>query len=190
MEFASLICIVSANPSHMHVVNLRDNLTIHSADESWSSPDLQIKVGDWCSVENRPGVIGSFLSVWELCKCACQACYTQRPCLSIFKTLELNTNCMQQAKAWDKAREAHEMAASCWRHQGSPWHAAKHLEKAGDCARESSDMTLMIDYMKQASSAYREAGRPQAAADCLTKGAKWSEASNPEVCLSTVSCRR
>ena len=37
--------------------------------------------------------------------------------------------CLQQAKAWDKAREAFEMAAKCSQRQDSPWHAAKHLEE-------------------------------------------------------------
>ena len=88
---------------------------------------------------------------------------------------------MQQAKSWERAGEAHKMAASCWHHQGSPWNAAKHLEKAAECAKESEDMTLSLDCIKQAAVAFREAGRPSTAAETLTKGARWAEAQSPEV---------
>lgn len=88
---------------------------------------------------------------------------------------------MQQEKAWDKAREAYEMAAKCSQRQDSPWYAAKHLEKAAEAARETQDLSLTIDYLKQASLAYREAGRPQSAAEALAKGAKMLEDRNPEV---------
>lgn len=88
---------------------------------------------------------------------------------------------MQQAKAWDKAREAFEMAAKCSQRQDSPWHAAKHLEKAAEAARETQDWSLTIDYLKQAALAYREAGRPQSAGETLAKGARMLEERNPEV---------
>ena len=55
------------------------------------------------------------------------------------------------------------------------------MEKAAECAKETNDMSLMVDYIKRASAAYREAGRPQAAADCLTKGARWSEVNDADV---------
>ena len=73
------------------------------------------------------------------------------------------------------------MAASCWRHQGSTWNAGKHLERAGECAKESGDASGLLENMKDAALAYRESGRAQTAAECLTKAAKWSEANNPEV---------
>ena len=88
---------------------------------------------------------------------------------------------MQQAKAWDKAREAFEMAARCSQRQDSPWHAAKHLEKAAEASKETQDWSLTIDYLKQAALAYREAGRPQSAAETLAKGARMLEERNPEV---------
>ena len=88
-------------------------------------------------------------------------------------------------KAWDKAREAYEMAAKCAQRQDSPWHAAKHLEKAAEAAKETSDWTLVVEYYKNASLAYREAGRAQSAADALSKGARLIEDKDPEVGSST-----
>ena len=99
---------------------------------------------------------------------------------------------LQQAKAWDRAREAYEMAAKCSQRQESPWYAAKHLEKAAEAARETQDWGLFIDYLKQASLAYREAGRPQSAAEALAKGAKMLEDKDPEVwnsCFDRNNCQ-
>ncbi len=73
------------------------------------------------------------------------------------------------------------MAAKCSQRQDSPWHAAKHLEKAAEASRETQDWTLTVDYLKQAALAYREAGRPQSAAETLAKGARMLEDKNPEV---------
>jgi len=88
--------------------------------------------------------------------------------------------CFRQAKAWDKARDAYEMAAKCSQRQDSPWHAAKHLEKASEAAKETQDWTLVVDYLKQASLAYREAGRTQSAAEALSKGARFLEERDPQ----------
>jgi len=73
------------------------------------------------------------------------------------------------------------MAAKCSQRQDSPWHAAKHLEKASEAAKETQDWTLVVDYLKQASLAYREAGRTQSAAEALSKGARFLEERDPQV---------
>ena len=73
------------------------------------------------------------------------------------------------------------MAAKCSQRQDSPWHAAKHLEKASEAAKETQDWTLAVDYLKQASLAYREAGRAQSAAEALSKGARFLEEKDPQV---------
>lgn len=84
------------------------------------------------------------------------------------------------------------MAAKCAQRQNSPWHAAKHLERAAEAAKETADWTLAVDYLKQASMAYREAGRPQSAADSLAKGAGWIEERSPEAnflqCYGVFNC--
>ena len=73
------------------------------------------------------------------------------------------------------------MAAKCAQRQDSPWHAAKHLERAAEAAKETSDWTLVVEYYKNASLAYREAGRAQSAADALSKGSRLIEDKDPEV---------
>ena len=80
------------------------------------------------------------------------------------------------------------MAAKCSQRQDSPWHAAKHLEKAAEASRETQDWSLTIDYLKQAALAYREAGRPQSAAETLAKGARMLEDKDPGVQISYKSC--
>ena len=79
------------------------------------------------------------------------------------------------------------MAAKCSQRQDSPWHAAKHLEKAAEASKETQDWSLTIEYLKQAALAYREAGRPQSAAETLAKGARMLEERNPEVNSSLCS---
>ena len=43
---------------------------------------------------------------------------------------------MQQAKAYDRAKEAFEMASTGQERMGSSWHAAKQLEKAAGMASQ------------------------------------------------------
>jgi hypothetical protein len=49
----------------------------------------------------------------------------------------------QQTKAFKKAIAAYEKAATGQERLNSPWHSAKHLEKAAECCKElgqTSDM--------------------------------------------------
>lgn len=43
--------------------------------------------------------------------------------------------CLQQSKVYGKAIVACEKAAQGHERLNSPWHAAKHLEKAADCCK-------------------------------------------------------
>lgn len=52
------------------------------------------------------------------------------------------------------------------------WTAGKHLETAGQLAKELEDWNEVKDLYKRASELYMYCGKPQAAADALVRGAR------------------
>jgi tetratricopeptide (TPR) repeat protein len=79
---------------------------------------------------------------------------------------------LQQAKDYDKAREAFEKAATGHQRQGSPWNSAKSLEKAADMAKQCRSGGLDVEALyRDAASGYMEAGRTTAAAEALARAA-------------------
>lgn len=50
---------------------------------------------------------------------------------------------LQQSKAFKKAIAAYERAAAGQERLNSPWHSAKHLEKAAECCKELSQAADM-----------------------------------------------
>ena len=88
---------------------------------------------------------------------------------------------MQQAKVHEKAIEAFEKAAHGNERQGSPYHAAKNLERAGEIAAAQSSWDQTKDFYTRAASAFAEASRSQVAAESLIKCAKLLEAHDAKV---------
>lgn len=89
---------------------------------------------------------------------------------------------LQQAKSYEKARIAYEQAATGQERQGSPYHAAKSLEKAAEASAGLNAWEQVKDFYNRAAQAYAEASRSQAAADALMKCAKVLEPHQPKVC--------
>ncbi|KAK9815390.1 hypothetical protein WJX72_002807 [[Myrmecia] bisecta] len=87
----------------------------------------------------------------------------------------------KQNKAFSKAKHAYEKAATGQDRQGSPWHAAKNVEKAAELAKEAGAENEVPELYRRAAGYYAEAGRGQAAAEALAKGARAMEASDPKV---------
>ena len=88
---------------------------------------------------------------------------------------------VQQAKAHDKAKDAYEKAATGNERQGSPFHAAKDLEKAGEAATALCAWEQVKDFYSRAAQAFGEANRGSAAAESLMKCAKQLETHDPQV---------
>lgn len=88
---------------------------------------------------------------------------------------------MQQNKALAKAKEAFEKAAIGQERQGSNWHAAKDIEKAADIAREMGLHTELPKLYRQAAEYYALESRLQAAAETLSKGAKFVAENDSQV---------
>lgn len=94
---------------------------------------------------------------------------------------------LQQAKQYDRAREAFEKAATGHQRQGSHWHSAKLLEKAADMAKEctrgaGSDVEALY---RDAARGYMEAGRTTAAAEALARAALHLEGIDAKVLTET-----
>ena len=72
-----------------------------------------------------------------------------------------------------RAADAFKRASAVQERLGSGWHAAKHLEAAAQCTIEArGDAREVRDLYTGAMMAYAEAGRAQAGAECLARGAR------------------
>ncbi|CAM6090974.1 unnamed protein product [Calypogeia fissa] len=76
------------------------------------------------------------------------------------------------AKQTARAKHCYEKAATGQERLSSQWTAAKHLEIAGQLAKELEDWAEVKDLYKRASELYMYCGKPQPAADALVKGAR------------------
>ena len=88
---------------------------------------------------------------------------------------------MQQAKAYERAREAFEMASTGQERMGSSWHAAKQLEKAAEMAAAASDTASMQSLYLHTAQLFAECGRAPTAAEVLLKCAKAIESADAKV---------
>lgn len=88
---------------------------------------------------------------------------------------------LQQSGDIERAKECWIKASTGHKAQRSPWHAAKALEKAADLSRESKDCSEIEDLYSQCADLYLEEGRPQAAAEAITRAAGALSETNPTV---------
>jgi Soluble NSF attachment protein, SNAP len=89
---------------------------------------------------------------------------------------------VQGAGCLQKAVTAYEKAAHAnIRGHGTAWHAAKHLEAAAQLSKEQSDFRACADYIRRAAGHFVECGKVGTGAECLGRGARWLEQSQPEV---------
>jgi hypothetical protein len=65
----------------------------------------------------------------------------------------------QQAGAMERALHAYERASTAQEKQGSHWHAAKHMETAGEICRQLQEWEQLGNYYQRAAQLYQEAGR-------------------------------
>jgi hypothetical protein len=65
----------------------------------------------------------------------------------------------QQAGAMEKALHAYERAATAQEKQGSQWHAAKHMETAGEICKQLQQWQQLGDFYQRAAQLYQDAGR-------------------------------
>jgi hypothetical protein len=59
----------------------------------------------------------------------------------------------------DRALHAYERSATAQEKQGSHWHAAKHMETAGEICRQLQEWEKLGMYYQRAAQLYQEAGR-------------------------------
>jgi len=88
---------------------------------------------------------------------------------------------LQQSGDIERAKECWIKASTGHKAQRSPWHAAKALEKAADLSRESKDYSEIEELYSQCADLYLEEGRPQAAAEAITRAAGALSETNPPV---------
>ncbi|KAK9832485.1 hypothetical protein WJX81_001089 [Elliptochloris bilobata] len=93
---------------------------------------------------------------------------------------EQAAKCFSQAKAFGKARLAHERAAHGHDRQGAAWQSAKELAKAAEAAQHAGDWGDVAPLWRAAALAYATASRQTAAADALAKGALALEQHDPK----------
>ncbi|MEW5302345.1 MAG: hypothetical protein WDW36_005142 [Sanguina aurantia] len=83
-----------------------------------------------------------------------------------------------------RALECFERASTAQAKQGSPWHAAKHLEVCGELSRAMGNAAaISAGYYRQATSMFLESGKTIAGADCSARGAKALDESSPDEAL-------
>ncbi|EFJ08366.1 hypothetical protein SELMODRAFT_118760 [Selaginella moellendorffii] len=93
---------------------------------------------------------------------------------------EQAANLFKIAKKTEKAKEAHERAAMGQERLASPWHAGKHMESAGALAKELGLWNEVADFFRRASELYIESGKPQPAAEALSRGGRALEDGLPD----------
>lgn len=91
---------------------------------------------------------------------------------------------LQQTGDIESAKECWEKAAQGHKAQRSPWHAAKALERAADLAREAGHFSEIESLYSNCADLYLEEGRPQAAAEAISRGAVALSDANPDVASS------
>lgn len=92
--------------------------------------------------------------------------------------------CYKQAGILAQARDSYEKASQAQEKIGSAWHAAKHLETCGDISKSLNELPEVAQFYKRAALLYVEAGRGPTGGDCLARGAKVLEDSDPAVASS------
>ena len=87
--------------------------------------------------------------------------------------LEKAARGFQQSGRPGRAADAWKRASAVQERLGSGWHAAKHMEAAAQCTIEArGDAREVRDLYTGAMVAFAEAGRAQAGAECLARGAR------------------
>lgn len=87
---------------------------------------------------------------------------------------------LQQTGDIQSARECWEKASQGHRVQNSLWHAASALEKAADLSKESKDYQEMESLYMKCADLYLEEGRPQNAAQAVSRAGTALSEANPD----------
>jgi hypothetical protein len=91
---------------------------------------------------------------------------------------------MQQTGDSLSAKDCWQKAAQGHRAQKSAWHAANALEKAADLAKEAQEFYEMESLYSECAQMYIEEGRPESAAEAMSRGAVALGGSNPAAAAS------
>jgi tetratricopeptide (TPR) repeat protein len=87
------------------------------------------------------------------------------------------------AKVPDKAKLCYEKAATGQERLSSPWTAGKHMESAGQLAKELGLIDEAIDSYRRASELILHCGKVQPSADVLSRGARAVEDERSEIAV-------
>ncbi|PNW80293.1 hypothetical protein CHLRE_08g385700v5 [Chlamydomonas reinhardtii] len=89
----------------------------------------------------------------------------------------------KQAGNLEKAVEAYERAAYAQERLGSQWHAGKHYEVIAELCRKLEQPARVGHYYKLAADAYMQCGKPTTAGECLCRGARVLEDTDPDTAI-------